>query len=174
MRGSKTHLHIDGDWVVDEASGAALDVRAAIKQIPWTTATKYPPPHQYVLQARCPVDPWRALAFYVRHHPDSYLAYFRGYRTPNRYLDLDGRRYWMTSAGGAGGRVLMLNRALFEDAEPPRRLDRGGVPILDWEGPPWGLNGSPWPDWYQKGPDGQYHYQRRLDPYRPGFRKPEQ
>ena len=158
-------LRIESDKVIDD-SGVVHDVRLAIAEIPWVTAIKYEPNHQYITQGRCPVVPWEVLSTFVRHHPESYLAIFRGYKTPNRYMDLDGRRYWMTSSGGRGGGVLMLNRCLFTDSEPPRRLDQGAKPRLDWSGPPWMPDGSPWPPWYQPGPDGVHRYVASLDPYR--------
>ena len=61
-----------------------------------------------------------------------HLAYFRGYQRPNRYWDFDGRRYWRTSSGGPGGVTHMLNRCLFSDAEPPRRVDQGAQPWHAW------------------------------------------
>ena len=148
------------------SDGEVFDIRDAIARIPWVSATMYPPPHQYVVRHRCPAIPWMVLATAISKHPTSYLAYFRGYAKPNRYLEIDGYRYWQTSAGGAGGLVLMLNRGTFESAEPPRRVDQGAKPAQNWIGPPWDVNGSAWPSWYTQGPDGQYHYNRALDPYR--------
>lgn len=153
---------VDGQIVSDD--GQAYDVRESIESIPWVTATQYPPPHQYVIRERCPAVAWSVLDAAIANHPDSYLAYFRGYQRPNRYWDFDGRRYWRTSNAGPGGVTHMLNRCLFSDAEPPRRVDQGAQPIPDWEGPPWELNGSPWPDWYVLGDDGKHHYRADLDP----------
>lgn len=165
-------LRVDGEHVISE-SGVLFDIREMIDAIPWVTAFMYPPPHAYVVRDRCPAVPWQVLSVFVRHSPDSYLAYFRGYQRPNRYVELDGRRYWATSSGGPGGGVMMLNRGRFEDSEPPRRVDDGAQPILDWQGPPWELNGSPWPRWYERGPDGVYRYRRDLDPHRPKSRNPK-
>ena len=151
---------------VVDSDGEVFDIREAIDLIPWVNATMYPPPHQYVVQRHCPAIPWMVLAMAIAKHPASYLAYFRGYAKPNRYLEIDGHRYWQTSAGNAGALVLMLNRATFESAEPPRRVDQGAKPAQNWIGPPWDVNGSPWPSWYTRGPDGRYHYNRALDPNR--------
>jgi hypothetical protein len=65
----------------------------------------------------------------IAKHPDSYLAYFRGYQRPNRYWDFEGRRYWRTANGGPRGITHMLNRCLFSDAEPPRRVDQGAARV---------------------------------------------
>lgn len=164
-------LRMDGGQIVDDKD-RVYDLEAAIEAIPWVTAVMYPPPHQYVIQRRCPEFPWAVLAFAVYHHPDSYRAYFRGYTRPMRYLEFEGHRYWQTASGGSGGVTVMLNRCLFSDAEPPRRVDKGALPIRDWDGPPWMPNGSPWPSWYRQGPDGVYRYQRDLDPFRRSQKMP--
>lgn len=131
------------------------------------TARQYPPSHQYVVQARCPGDEWAVLDTAIATSPDSYLAYFRGYQWPMRYWEFEGRRYWRTSNRERDGNVThMLNRCLFEDAEPPRRVDQGAMPITDWQGPPWELNGSEWPAWYVPDAGGVYRYRRELDPKR--------
>jgi hypothetical protein len=129
------------------------------------TARQYPPPHQYVVEARCPAPEWAVLDAAIATSADSYLAYFRGYQWPMRYWEFEGRRYWRTSSRDPGrGVTHMLNRCLFEDAEPPRRGDQGAVPIADWQGPAWELNGSPWPDWWLPDAEGVHRYHRDLDP----------
>jgi len=103
------------------------------------TARQYPPPHQHVVQARCPAAEWALLDAAIATSPDSYLAYFRGYQWPMRYWEFEGRRYWRTSSRGPErGVTHMLNRCLFDDAEPPRRVDQGAAPITDWARPPVG------------------------------------
>jgi hypothetical protein len=174
--GAQGHLRLrllidDQQRVVDRDSGEVYDLTEAIERVPWVNEKMYPPPHQYVVLGRCPIDAWDILATAIAKRTDSYLAYFRGYRRPNRYLDFKGRRYWRTSAANKGGLTHMLNRAWFADAESPRRVDQGAKPI-DWEGPPWDVFGSPWPAWYVPGPDGVYRYDRSLDPYRRRTRAP--
>jgi hypothetical protein len=150
----------DGD-VVDSA-GNIYDLREAIEHIPWVTATRYPPPHQYVVLSRCPTGPWDVLWTAIRDNPDSYLAYFRGYRRPNRYFEFEHWRYWRTSSSAFGNGIThMLNRGRFEDAEPPRRVDEGALAI-DWEGPPWDVYGSSWPPEFEVSAGG-YKYRRELD-----------
>jgi hypothetical protein len=153
-----------------DASGRPYSLADAIDEIPWITAKMYPPPHQYVVFGRCPVEAWDVLATAIAKHPDSYLAYFRGYRRPMRYLDFAGRRYWRTASGGRGRVTHMLNRSSFEDAEPPRRVDEGATPAENWSGPPWEPDGTPWPNWWVPGEDGIYRYDARLDPFRRGKR----
>jgi hypothetical protein len=166
-------LRVEGEQVVSE-TGEVFDIRETILRIPWTTATKYAAssPHQYVVQSRCPSELWAVLACFIAKHPDGYEAYFRGYQRPMHYIELDQFRYWRTASGGFGGGVThMLNRCTFDSAEPPRRADQGAKPIPNWQGPPWELNGTPWPDWYVRQPDGSYRYERDRDPYRPKSRK---
>jgi hypothetical protein len=170
-RDERLRLRVADGRVVSD-TGEFYDLREAIEQVPWVKAKMYPPPHEYVVFGRCPTLPWEVVSCAIAKDPDSYLAYFRGYQRPMRYLDFEGRRYWRTASRGAGGVTHMLNRCLFDDAEPPRRVDQGAVPIRDWVGPPWELNGSPWPDWYVKGPDGLYRYQADRDPFRRRSRAP--
>jgi hypothetical protein len=165
FKAGNLRLRVEGEQVISD-DGQVYDVREAIAEIRWVAAFKYPPAHSYAVRGRGPDAPWQVLSIFVRHSVDSYLAYFRGYQRPNRYVNLDGRRFWVTSSGGPKGGVTMLNSGRFEDAEPPRRVDEGGQPILDWQGPPWSLNGSPWPLWFQPGPDGRHVYVPALDPYR--------
>ena len=162
------------DNAVVDSSGVVYEIREAILAIPWVQARMYvsTSPHDYIVQARCPVTPWAVLSCAIARHPESYRAYWRGYRTANRYLDMDGRRYWRTSAGGPGGFVMMLNRSRLEDAEPPRRVDQGAKPAESWSGPPWELDGTPWPAWYVQGADGVFRYRMSLDPFRRRSGKP--
>lgn len=157
---------VDGEFV-DEA-GNSHDLRAAIEEIPWVTAKMYAATaaHEYVVFGRCPILAWDVLATAIAKHPDSYLGFWRGYKRPMRYFEWDGRRYWRTASSRPGGITSMLNRARFEDAEPPRRLDEGATPAPSWSGPPWEPDGTPWPSWWVLGDDGVYHYNARLDPYR--------
>jgi proteasome lid subunit RPN8/RPN11 len=157
---------VDGQFI-DEA-GETYDLRDAIEEIPWVTAKMYAAtaPHQYVVLGRCPTLAWDVLATAISRHPDSYLGFWRGYRRPIRYFEFEGRRYWRTASGGRGGVTHMLNRGMLEDAEPPRRVDAGAKAAPTWDGPPWEPDGTPWPAWYVEGPDGQYRYERRLDPFR--------
>lgn len=159
----RLRLRVDESGRVVDDNGRIYDLEEAILATRWVTATKYPPPHQYAVLGRTPMEAWDVIATTIKGRADSYLAYFRGYWRPNRYLDLPDHRYWRTSSGGAGGRVThMLNRCTYDSAEPPRRLDEGAEPI-EWDGPPWDVYGAPWPaDWHYDasidrwvGPDGR-------------------
>ena len=95
----------------------------------------------------------------IRYHPQAYNAYFRGYRSPMRYLELaDGRRYWRTVLYGTH----MLNRCTLDSMEPPRRVDQGAKTI-PWEGPPWAPSGSCWPPGYEEVAPGRWVYNAGLD-----------
>lgn len=67
---------------------------------------------------RCPVVPW-SVDTAIAKHPDSYLAYFRGYQHPNRHWDLEGLRYWRTSNSGPGGVTHVLNPCLIVEPAIP-------------------------------------------------------
>ena len=73
--------------VVDDA-GNIYDVHEATERIPWVTAQQYPPPHQYVIFHRCPKIDWEVLNCAITKHPDSYLAYFRGYPASDAVLGI--------------------------------------------------------------------------------------
>lgn len=149
------------------------DPVAAAAQLPWRTALAGDgmPAHQYVVFGTKDgkgippgmEHPDKKLAVgglltAIRHHPDAYDAYFRGYRWPMRYLELpDGRRYWRTALNGTH----MLNRCTLDSVEPPRRVNQGAQPI-EWEGPPWAPIGSPWPPGYEE-INGKWVYNEASD-----------
>lgn len=163
---ARVRVKMRNGWIVDDTD-QIYDVGEAITAVPWITARQYPPPHQYVIFGRCPPLAWDVLACAVAKHPESYLAYFRGYQKPMRYWEFEGYRYWRTASRNPSGKIThMLNRCGFDDVEPPRRVDQGAKPRLDWDGPPWLPERSPWPDWFVKGPDGRYRYCPELDPAR--------
>lgn len=136
-------IKVRGDLVID-SEGKVHSIREAADQLPWVDATKYPSPHQYCIQRKSPALPWRVLELAIRDHPDSYLAYFRGYKRPMRYWEFEGRRYWRTASRDHGGLTQMLNRCTFDSVEPPRRVDQGATALPWGDGPPWEPFGSPW------------------------------
>ena len=148
----KLHLEFHHWQVVDVDTGEVYDVAAAAARIPWMkfrgeTVPPTMPAHWYVVLGQCADVDWDILAFAIAKHPESYLAYFRGYRTPNRYLELgDGYRYWRTKLHGTH----MLNRCTPDSCEPPRRVDQGAGPETDWQGPPWWPKDLPWSEEYQR------------------------
>lgn len=148
----KLNLEFCERQVVDVDTGEMYDVAAAAARIPWVkflgeTVPPTMPAHWYVVLDRCAEVDWNVLAFAIANHPESYLAYFRGYRTPNQYLELaDGYRYWRTSLHGTH----MLNRCTPDSCEPPRRVDQGARPETDWQGPPWWPKDLPWSEGYQR------------------------
>ncbi len=160
-------LRVENGQIVDD-DGQVYVLREAIEHIPWVTAKKYAPRHEYSILGRGPVLAWDVLACAIREHPDSYLGLFRGYLRAMRYLEIDDRRYWRTSSANPGGGLTsMLNRCLLTDVEPPRRVDQGAKPISDWQGPRWLPEGSAWPLWYPLNPRTNMHeYDAALDPFR--------
>lgn len=138
----------------------------AARRIRWIDPLPAPgmPKHQYVVLTRSPEGQLADLILQaVQRHPAAYLAYFRGYRTPMRYLEVGAHRYWRTALNA----VHMLNRCTLDSVEPPRRVDQGAQPI-DWEGPPWAPFGTPWPSGYVE-ERGRMVYRKELDD-RVGFR----
>jgi hypothetical protein len=119
----------------------------AISTMPWVRQFCPLMPHEYAVRSRSPAWAWDGLEAMVQAtNPQSYLAYFRGYRRPNRYWEApDGLRYWRTG--------YMLNRCAPDSVEPLRRVDAGAGPILDWVGPPWAPNGC---GIYEQGPDDRW------------------
>ncbi len=154
---------VDGD-VVDPATGEVYDPVAEAARLRWTTALAGDgmPPHQYLVfsgQRAISDVAVDVLLTAIRYHPDAYNAYFRGYRSPMRYLELpDDHRYWRTVLG----RTHMLNRCTLDSVEPPRRVDQGARP-LPWDGPPWAPQGSPWPPGYSSDGRGRHRYDPALD-----------
>lgn len=125
-------LRLVADRVVDVETGEVLDLEAAIAELPWIRQRCPFMPHEYVVKPQAPRLAWAIVATWLDRHPASYLALWRGYQRPMRYLEhLDGRRYWRT-----GKQVQMVNRASSSE-EPGRRVDQGAVPIAGWPGPPW-------------------------------------
>ena len=91
--------------------GHDYDVLEAIAALAWVKQLCPLMPHEYAHQSKS--DP---LAYAVVEHmlksanPESYRAYFRGYRSPNRYWDgPDGQRYWLTR--------MMINRCWPDSVE---------------------------------------------------------
>jgi hypothetical protein len=123
-------------WSLDEV----------VERIPWVLNPQLEewsmPVHKYVVYRKCPVDLFVTLLFAVRTHPKSYMAYFRGYQTPTRYLEFGGNRYWESW----GGSTQMLNTCTPDSVEPPRRVDQGARPIPpeEWRARRYNKQGSGW------------------------------
>ena len=161
MEGGPGHVKLnlamapDGQ-VSDVDTGDVYDLAAVAARIPWVDFQWTPGPgmprHSYVVLGRCDDSDWDLLDFAIKKHPASYMAYFRGYQYPMRYLELgDGYRYWLTFAG-----VLMLNRCTLDSSEPPRRVDQGARPICwqEWGALEYYERGSDWPEeWKRKYPE---------------------
>jgi hypothetical protein len=124
--------------VVNMNTEEVYDVAAVAARLPWRLEggakkkDQVPdmPRHEYIVRGRGDDADWDVLYYVVGKHPDSYRAYFRGYLSPMRYLELgDGYRYWVTGVRG----ILMLNRCTLDSVEPPRRVDQGAKPRYDWD-----------------------------------------
>ena len=134
-----------GYGAVDRRTEQIHTFQSLAAQLPWRDNSLAPheprmPPHQYVVVNNLSPgeqDVCRMLEFVIDNHSESYLAYFRGYMTPTRYLEVDGLRYWRSRT-----RVWFVNRARLDSVEPPRRVDEGAKPI-----PPeqWGAKYPYWP-----------------------------
>ena len=169
-RQDRLHLHVDPDGQVVDDAGHVYDVAEAAEKLPWRWALpSNGSPHQYVVQARSPIEAFDILATAIDHHPARFLAYHRGYQRANRYWEHQGPsgswRCWRTSAGGGRGVTMMLNRCR-PDSDILRPLEAGPA---DWAGgPPWLEYGAPWPPgWVRvagaRGQHGEWTYERELD-----------
>ena len=161
-RNTASEFHLAADGVVGP-DGRVHSVDAAIQRLPWRSSLPGGgmPPHQYVVLGQCDRLAANVLLCVLRNSPAAYRAYFRGYRYPIRYLELEGWRYWRTALNGAH----MLNRCTLDSVEPPRRVDAGARPIA-WDGPPWAPFGSPWPPGFVEVEPGQWAYRSEQDPRR--------
>ena len=144
----------DGYAAIDSATGKLHEFSELADKLRWRWIDSIPgelrqiPPHQYVdghklRPEEVPVA--RMLEFVINNHPESYLAYFRGYQQYNRYLEIgDGWRYWVVFFGAS-----LPHRQRLDASEPPRRLDEGATPIPpeEWGANPWWPQGSGWGKW---------------------------
>lgn len=134
-----------------------------IDLLPWVDQLCQFMPHQYAVLRKSPEWAWYALDAAIRESPDSYRAYFRGYRSPNLYWHgPDGMRYWRTR--------FELNRCRSDSVDPLRRVDDGAVPATDWDGPPWAPSRI---GLYQPSADGRWWPQFEGTDYQPcrGYRR---
>jgi hypothetical protein len=81
------------------------------ERLPWVAAKVFiMPPHQYVVEGKLQDDEARetfeALRYACAHHPASWKAFFRAYKSRNRYLVIGDYRYWYTQIRAAR----MMNR----------------------------------------------------------------
>src|SRR5204862_281862 len=117
---TQRHLSLGpGFSVADDDTGEVHQLGDVARRIPWRDSVVAPPPsmppHRYVIKHRCPLDLWELLAFGIRHQPQSYLAFFRGYKSPLRYLEFGGRRYWESWIN----KLAFLNTCALDSCEPP-------------------------------------------------------
>jgi len=161
---SPVELQLDGDEVLDVSTGQRHHPVEMAGQLKWVSALPGSgmPAHQYVVFGYPPPLPVQVLLTVIKAR--GYNAYFRGYPSPMRYVELaDNMRYWRTVLN----RTHMLNRCTLDSVEPPRRVDQGAKRI-PWDGPPWAPYGSPWPPGYVEISPGEWVYRSNLDPRR-GF-----
>ncbi len=128
---------IEGERVV-VGSGRSLSLEelgALAEKLPWVAAKVFiMPPHEYVVEGKLQDEDARetfeALCHACARHPASWKAYFRAYRSKNRYLVIGGHRYWYTQIRAAR----MMNRC---DRDSELENTRGGQDdraITKWTG----------------------------------------
>lgn len=132
-----------GYAVINEATRELFELEDLVVALPWKHNELAPheprmPPHEYVLEDWCDPVVYRRLEFLIRNHGESFDAYFRAYRRPNRYLEVGAWRYWPTATESER----FLNRCRLDAVEPPRRVDEGARPISLEE---WGAELPYWP-----------------------------
>jgi hypothetical protein len=76
-------------------------------------------PHQYAHLTKADPMAYGVVESMLKAgNPDTYRAYFRGYRTLNRYWEApDAQRYWLTK--------MMINRCGPDSVEPLRLVSEG-------------------------------------------------
>ena len=122
------------------------EVADLAEKLPWRNNVLAPreprmPPHQYVVLGDLngpELEACRLLEGIIDHHPEAYLAYFRGYQHATRYLEAGDLRYWRSRLRGKW----FVNRARVDSCEAPRRVDQGAGPITPEE---WGAKHPWWP-----------------------------
>jgi hypothetical protein len=126
--------------------GGSYDVLDAIEQLPWVRQHCPFMPHEYAILGKSPEQAWYVVEAMIRLSPNAYRAFFRGYRSANRYWEApDGRRYWR-------GRF-EIDRWDASDTEGLRRRDEGARAITDWDGPPYAPNAG---GYYVRDPRGHW------------------
>jgi hypothetical protein len=153
-----------GYAAIDTATGKLHEFAELADKLRWRWIEVIPdelrqmPPHQYVdghklRPEEVPVA--RMLEFVIAYHPESYLAYFRGYQQHNRYLEIgDGWRYWRASFGTS-----CPHRQRLDACEPPWRLDEGARPIPpeEWGAEPSWPQGSGYGEWKKERGEWAFH-----------------
>jgi len=88
--------------IVDEhtvvvADGRRHDALEAIAELPWVGQLCPLMPHQYAHLSKSDPLTYRVVQHMLKAaNPQTFRAYFRGYRSPNRYWEApDGQRYWL-------------------------------------------------------------------------------
>jgi hypothetical protein len=128
---------IEGEHVVI-GSGRKLSLEelgALAERLPWVAAQVFiMPPHEYVVEGKLRDDEARetfeALRHASAHHPSSWKAFFRAYRSKNRYLVIGDHRYWYTQIRAAR----MMNRCDRESELENTRGGPGDRAITKWSG----------------------------------------
>ncbi|MBD0330653.1 MAG: hypothetical protein ICV64_11195 [Thermoleophilia bacterium] len=171
---------LDGYAATDTATGKGREFPELADKLPWRWIDSPPheprmPPHQYVDGYKLTRDELpmaRMLESVIDHHPESYLAYFRGYQQYNRYLEIgDGWRYWRAFFGGRS----FPHRQRLDASERPRRVDECARPI-----PPdvWGAKYPFWPqgsgygEWKREGGKWNFHREDPPPPHPPEPQRP--
>ena len=132
-----------GFAAIDTATGKRHEFAELADKLPWRWNDCAPheprmPPHQYVDGRKLgpeEVPVAEMLAFVIRHHPESYRAYFRAAPRSTRYLEVgDDWRYWLAWFGAP-----FPHRQRLDAAEPPRRVDEGAkpIPLEEWGASEW-------------------------------------
>lgn len=128
---------IEGERVV-VGSGRSLSLEelgALAEKLPWVEANVFiMPPHEYVVEGKLQHEDARetfeALRYACAHHPSSWKAYFRAYKSKNRYLVIGGHRYWYTQIRSAR----MMNRCDRDSELENTRGGQGERAITKWTG----------------------------------------
>jgi hypothetical protein len=131
---------IDGDRICAETGRvfSLAEVGSLAEGLPWVTANVIiMPPHQYVVEMKLATerdrDIFRLLEYTCAHHPATWRAYFRAYKTRTRYLIIGRHRYWYSQIHAAR----MLNRCGESSELENVREGAEAKPVKNWQGSPY-------------------------------------
>lgn len=113
-------------------------------------------------------EAWLALLRFYELHPATYAAYFRGYQSPMKYLEVGEYRFWRTSNRQQDGSFKhFINRCKLDSVEPPRKVSDGAkaIPAWEWMAEIWNTQGSGFGWWKKDASTGwQWKYIPRETP----------
>jgi hypothetical protein len=129
----------DSDIVFEDGEPCSLEeLETLANKLPWVTPDAIiMPSHQYVVEMKLESErdcqTFALVEYACAKHPVGWKAYFRAYRSRNRYLVLGKHRYWYSQIGPAR----MLNRCDKSSEVENTRREEGAAGVKNWHGVPY-------------------------------------